>query len=78
MLFLAYLAASWGLLRRRIPDDPATNAFRSSLAAGFVIALVGSMFLTEQYYAPLWLLPALGATLTSSRDRASQPLEAVG
>jgi O-antigen ligase len=78
VLFLGYLAVSWRLLRRRIPDDPATNAFLSSLAAGFVIALVGSMFLTEQYYAPLWLLPALGATLTSSRDRSSQPLEAVG
>jgi putative inorganic carbon (HCO3(-)) transporter len=60
LLFLAYLAVSWGVLRRSIPDDPAANAFRSSLAAGFVIALVGSMFLTEQYYAPLWLLPALG------------------
>jgi putative inorganic carbon (hco3(-)) transporter len=77
VLFLGYLAVSWGLLRRRIPDDPAANAFRSSLAAGFVIALVGSMFLTEQYYAPLWLLPALSATLVSARGR-SQPLEAVG
>ena len=76
VLLLGYLAVSWGLLRRRIPDDPATNAFRSSLAAGFVIALVGSMFLTEQYYAPLWLLPALGATLVSARGR-SQPLETV-
>ena len=76
VLFLGYLAVSWGLLRRRAPDDPATNAFQSSLAAGFVIALVGSMFLTEQYYAPLWLLPALGATLVTARGR-SQPLEAV-
>lgn len=76
VLLLGYLAVSWGLLRRRIPDDPATNAFQSSLAAGFVIALVGSMFLTEQYYAPLWLLPALGATLVSARGR-SQPLETV-
>jgi putative inorganic carbon (HCO3(-)) transporter len=77
LLFLGYLAVSWGLLRRRIRGDPAADAFRSSLAAGFVIALVGSMFLTEQYYAPLWLLPALGATLVSARGR-SQPLEAVG
>jgi putative inorganic carbon (HCO3(-)) transporter len=76
VLLLGYLAVSWGLLRRRIPDDPATNAFQSSLAAGFVIALVGSMFLTEQYYAPLWLLPALGATLVSARGR-SESLETV-
>jgi putative inorganic carbon (hco3(-)) transporter len=76
VLLLGYLAISWGMLRRRIPDDPATNAFQSSLAAGFVIALVGSMFLTEQYYAPLWLLPALGATLVSARGR-SESLETV-
>jgi putative inorganic carbon (hco3(-)) transporter len=78
LLFLGYLAVSWGLLRRRIPDDLAANAFRSSLAAGFVIALVGSMFLTEQYYAPLWLLPALSATLVSVRPGRSEPLQAVG
>jgi O-antigen ligase len=78
VLFLAYLGVSWGMLRRRIPDDLAANAFRSSLAAGFVIALVGSMFLTEQYYAPLWLLPALGATLVPARMGRSQPLEPVG
>jgi O-antigen ligase len=76
-LFLSYLAVSWGMLRRRIPDDQAANAFRSSLAAGFVIALVGSMFLTEQYYAPLWLLPALGATLVPARMGRSKALEPV-
>jgi putative inorganic carbon (hco3(-)) transporter len=78
VLFLGYLAVSWRVLRHRIRDDPAANAFRSSLAAGFVVALVGSMFLTEQYYAPLWLLPALGATLARVRAARSEPLEPVG
>jgi putative inorganic carbon (HCO3(-)) transporter len=65
-LFLAYLLMAWRRLRRRSPGDPAVDALRSALAAGFLAALVGSMFLTEQFYAPLWLLPALGATIERS------------
>jgi O-antigen ligase len=65
-LFLVYLLMAWRRLRRRSPDDPAVDALRSALAAGFLAALVGSMFLTEQFYAPLWLLPALGATVERS------------
>ncbi|HEV8164490.1 MAG TPA: O-antigen ligase family protein, partial [Actinomycetota bacterium] len=64
-LFLIYLLMSWWRLRRRSPD-PAVDALRSALAAGFLAAIVGSLFLTEQYYAPLWLLPALGATIERS------------
>jgi putative inorganic carbon (hco3(-)) transporter len=64
-LFLTYLLLAWRRLRRRSPD-PAVDALRSALAAGFLAAIVGSMFLTEQYYAPLWLLPALGATVERS------------
>jgi putative inorganic carbon (HCO3(-)) transporter len=62
-LFLVYLLMAWRRLRRRSPADPAVDALRSALAAGFLAAIVGSMFLTEQFYAPLWLLPALGATI---------------
>lgn len=62
-LFVAYLAMSWARLRRRAPGDPDGDALQSALAAGFLIAMVGSFFLTEQFYSPLWLLPALGATL---------------
>ena len=64
-LFLIYLLISWRRLRRRSPD-PGVDALRSALAAGFLAAIAGSMFLTEQYYAPLWLLPALGATVERS------------
>jgi O-antigen ligase len=65
-LFLAYLLMAWRRLRRRSPGDPAVDALRSALAAGFLAAIVGSMFLTEQFYAPLWLLPTLGATIERS------------
>src|SRR6266540_3766076 len=62
-LFLAYLAMAWSGLRRRFPGDSDADALQSALAGGFVVAMVGALFLTEQFYAPLWLLPALSATL---------------
>jgi putative inorganic carbon (hco3(-)) transporter len=66
-LFLAYLVIAWSRLRRRFPNDPDADALQSALAAGFVVAIVGALFLTEQFYAPLWLLPAVGATLGGAR-----------
>jgi len=66
-LFLAYLALAWSRLRRRLPDDPHADALQAALAGGFMVAMVGAMFLTEQFYSPLWLLPALGATLARGR-----------
>jgi putative inorganic carbon (hco3(-)) transporter len=66
-LFLAYLAMAWSRLRRRFPGDQDADGLQSALAAGFVVAMVGALFLTEQFYAPLWLLPALGTTLVGER-----------
>ena len=64
-LFLGYLALSWGDLRRRFPDDLRRDQLQGALAAGFVVACVGALFLAEQYYPPLWFLPALGASMAS-------------
>lgn len=73
-LFLIYLVLSWIDLRRRFPLDPRADALQGALAAGFIAALVGAFFLTEQYFAPFWLLPAIGASqalrLSQDRDRA--------
>jgi putative inorganic carbon (HCO3(-)) transporter len=66
-LFLAYLALAWSRLRRRQLGDPDADALQSALAGGFIVAVVGALFLTEQFYAPLWLLPAIGATLVPRR-----------
>jgi O-antigen ligase len=66
-LFLGYLALSWSDLRRRFPLNRRTDQMQGALAAGFVVAVVGSLFLTEQYYPPLWFLPAIAASLASSR-----------
>ena len=64
-LFLAYLALSWVDLRRRFPDDDRRNDLQAALAAGFIVACIGALFLTEQYYPPLWYLPAVAAGLAA-------------
>lgn len=66
LAFLGYLALAWHTLRRP-ESDPIIDGFRGALAACFVVALVGAMFLTEQYFAPLWLFGALGAAGLSGR-----------
>jgi putative inorganic carbon (hco3(-)) transporter len=75
-LFLVYLALSWSALRRRW-GDPDADALQAALAGGFIVAVVGALFLTEQFYAPLWLLPAIGATLArrgqAGGGRGEQP-----
>jgi putative inorganic carbon (hco3(-)) transporter len=71
-LFVAYLAVAWSRLRRRFPGDPDADALQSALAGAFLVAMVGALFLTEQFYAPLWLLPALGATLVRGQSAGSR------
>jgi hypothetical protein len=66
-LFLGYLAISWADLRRRFPGDPRADSLQGALAAGFVVACIGALFLAEQYYPPLWFLPAAGASLAYGR-----------
>jgi len=65
-LFLGYLALSWTDLRRRFPHDQRTDQLQGALAAGFLAACVGALFVTEQYYPPLWFLPAIAASLATS------------
>jgi O-antigen ligase len=77
VLFLAYLVLAWSMLRRRNRGDPDADALQSALAGGFIVAIVGALFLTEQFYAPIWLLPAIGATLVprgrADGDRGREP-----
>jgi hypothetical protein len=70
-LFLAYLALSWSDLRRRFPDDQRADQLQAALAAGFVVACVGALFLAEQYYPPLWFLPAFAASMAGGQRAAA-------
>lgn len=78
--FLAFLGVSWAQLRRRSPGDVETDQLRAALAGGFVVAVVGAFFMTEQYYPPIWFLSALGAALASKSigpTRATVPHQSV-
>ena len=66
-LFLGYLIISWADLRRRYPNDRQRDQLQAAMAAGFVVACVGALFLAEQYYPPLWFLPAMGASMAVRR-----------
>jgi putative inorganic carbon (hco3(-)) transporter len=61
VLFVGYLVSCWRDLRMRFADRRA-DELQSALAASFVTACIAAIFLTEQYYAPLWVLPALGVS----------------
>jgi O-antigen ligase len=66
-MFVGFLIVSWRSLRQRFPAQPELDLLMGALAAGFVVALVGSLFMTEQFYPPLWFLAALGALLVSGQ-----------
>ncbi len=79
VLFLGYLALSWVDLRRRFPDDERRDQLQAALAAGFIVACIGALFLAEQYYPPLWYLPALAAGLAASGPgtKAADPADSL-
>jgi putative inorganic carbon (hco3(-)) transporter len=64
LLFAGYLGSSMWVLSRRFPGDRRRDELQVALAAGFIIAMVGAIFLTEEFYPPLWMLPAMGVLAT--------------
>jgi O-antigen ligase len=66
-LFALFLVQAWGSLRQR-SADPEDDWLRTAIAAGFLVALVGALFMTEQFYPPLWFLAALGVAMNHLRD----------
>ena len=63
-LFLTYLV----LVFRRASVNASPDGFDVALRVALVIAIVGALPLSEQYYAPLWVLGGL-ATVLSASDR---------
>lgn len=58
----------------RAPD--ADGALAGGVCAAIVGTAVAAIFLTEQYYLPLWLFAALGAALDPRTARATRPAKA--
>jgi len=66
IVFVSFLALGWRRASRKPTGDG--RSLQTSIAAGYLVALIGSMFLTEQFYAPLWLLSALASTISAIPD----------
>jgi putative inorganic carbon (hco3(-)) transporter len=79
LLFIAYLATAWRLLRRvqrRAARDGDADERRlaTALQASFIIAIVSATFLSEELTAPFWLLGGLAVILARAGARApAQP-----
>jgi O-antigen ligase len=78
LLFLAYLAGTWWLLRaaheralRR--EDADARRLATALQASLVIAIVAATFLSEELTSPFWLLGGLAVVLAREGPRASAP-----
>ena len=68
VLFMAYMLSTCASLSRCLRLPGQERGFGVALTASFLVAAVSASFLTEQYYAPLWVLGALAASVASSRD----------
>ena len=62
-VFLALLGAGYAGARRRSRQPGPDQALAGGVCAALIGAGVAAVFLTEQYYLPLWLLAACGAAL---------------
>jgi putative inorganic carbon (hco3(-)) transporter len=73
LFFLAFLGHSWLLIRAPATTDSERH-YRTAVGAGLIVAVTGAMFLTQQHYAPLWVLAALGAlpTVPAVSDASSE------
>jgi O-antigen ligase len=63
VVFLLYLGTVFlraGIARRRGSGPP---GLASAIRTAMVVAFVAALFLSEQYYAPFWLLGALATAL---------------
>jgi O-antigen ligase len=70
VVFLAVLGYGFGGSRRRSLLPGPYQALAGGVCASLVGTVVAAVFLTEQYYLPLWLLAAFGAAL-DPRHRGS-------
>jgi putative inorganic carbon (hco3(-)) transporter len=73
LFFLAFLVHSWILIRRPV-NAGRERHYRTAVGAGLIVAATGAMFLTQQHYAPLWVLAALGAVSGSTADEPQAPV----
>lgn len=70
LLFLLYLGVTFARATNAVRQRLGPPGFAVAVRTAFVIAIVGSLTLSEQYYAPLWLLGALATAVWAERRDA--------
>ena len=69
--FLAFLGMQWSRLGRAV-SRPETHPLAVAVRTSFVVALVGALTLSEQFFAPIWIAASLATVLDLAewrRDR---------
>jgi putative inorganic carbon (hco3(-)) transporter len=69
VLFLVFLGTSFRRLTIANSRGDGLPGFAQALRVSLVIALVGAVFLSEQYYLPFWLIGALATSLWAEGRR---------
>jgi|GEM_PF-788489 putative inorganic carbon (HCO3(-)) transporter len=72
LLFIVLIVnavAATGRARRRTRRGSPTAIYGSAIQGGLLAAISGALFLTEQYFLPIWLLMAMAFALAASRGR---------
>lgn len=67
-LFVAYLVLGFARLTAAVRDRLGPPGFASAARVSLVIAVFAAVTLSEQYFAPFWLLGGLAAALIDERD----------
>ncbi len=70
VVFLAFLLMQWSRLGRAA-SRPDVRPLASAVRVSFVIAAVGALTLSEQFFAPIWIAAALGTVLDVASSRQS-------
>lgn len=80
LLFVWYLVLSFRRLSESVAARRGPQGLAAAVRTSLVVAAVGALTLSEQYYAPFWLLGALataiwheGRTVGNSLSRSVQP-----
>jgi len=71
VLFVSYLVVTFARLTAAIRRDLGPPLFASAARVSLVIASAAAITLSEQYFAPFWLLGALATALIHERDSST-------
>lgn len=63
LLFLAYLVETFGRLTAAVRRGYGAPGYAAAVRTALIVAAVSALFLSEQYYAPFWLIGGIATAL---------------